>query len=214
MGGTEYLDTIKPGATSITDTELWRDFCRRAAADLTLLDADESVFRRIISRRDHAEERYRQIAARIERLIGPWGGWRIIEVGGGYGGQAHVMLSLASCTYSILDLPEPLELQRVYLESLGFFLHGFVAGAPYDLFISNYALSECARDVQASYLQLAATCPRGYITWNGWTHDGLTLEEARAFLPSHMVTDELFVPSPDPDEREEEFHALNSCIIW
>ena len=57
-----------------------------------------------------------------------------------------------------MDLPEPLALQRRYVEALG--VEGVIFAVPreldpiaeYDLVVSNYAFSECRGDAQDHYL--------------------------------------------------------------
>jgi hypothetical protein len=206
------LDLIPDDRTSITDTDRWREFCARAAEDLSLLDVNEGVFFEVICRRDHAEARYQLITERIDDLFGSWEDWRILEVGGGYGRQALSMLQRYPCSYSILDLPEPLALQRAFLATYGYAL--VEDAGPADLFISNYALSECSHDIQRRYLWRAAQCARGYITWNGWTHDTLSREEFQEAIPGSVWIEELYVPSPDPREHDWAWHKKNGCLIW
>mmetsp|Transcript_22947 Transcript_22947/g.51746 ORF Transcript_22947/g.51746 Transcript_22947/m.51746 type:complete len:360 (+) Transcript_22947:58-1137(+) len=116
----------------------------------------------------------------------PLDGCRIAEVGVGYGGQAQCIL--ASCGsiahYDLFDLPEVEDLAAKYLKET---LQGGSAtawrkrpspekkgggGGSYDLFISNYALSELTRALQEKYLEdLASRASSGYVTWNSNIHD-------------------------------------------
>lgn len=197
-----YLEVIPAGRTSITDRDDWRRFCRRATADLTLIRDGEPVLERTIEGVSYAEARYERIASRLQRLFGSWAGWHIVEVGGGYGGQARVLLDRHPCTYWIHDLPEPAELQHAYLAAHGHHLADLGAG---DLFLSNYAISEGSRDMQEAFLRVAAECPRGYITWNGWTHDAYTRREFAAQIPGSKWIRELSHPHANP---------RNGCLVW
>lgn len=94
----------------------------------------------------------------------------IIELGGGYGNMARIWRQLfPSCVYIIIDLPELLALQYLFLQgsgsqpvhvchelpkdfSPGIYLipHTCISeiNCKSDLFVSNFALSECAYDMQ------------------------------------------------------------------
>jgi len=96
----------------------------------------------------------------------------VCEIGGGYGGLAHMILSYANQSqlrrsgtrplrYHIYDLPEPAALQRRYLSQLGWptevvtatTLHVSPQQSPFgcSLVISNYAFSELSKAVQMIY---------------------------------------------------------------
>ena len=117
--------------------------------------------------------RYFKVLADLQMLFGSLDGFDIIEIGGGYGGQAFVCSQAASLgSYTLVDLPEAAALQEKYLARLG--VEGFHAvtsdsldAAEYDLVISNYAFSELTRPVQRMYLErVLQHSKRGYITVN------------------------------------------------
>ncbi len=196
-----FPDVIPAGRSSITDTDEWRDFCLRAAQDLSLLTVGETVFRQVIGKIAFAEERYLKVARELETLFGVFDGWQILEVGGGYGGQARVMLERhPRCTYRIVDLPEARRLQDAYLAEHGLAL----SSARFDraLFVSNYALTEMTPEWQLHYLAMARLCERGYVLWNGHTLDAFTRDEfAERAPPGRWV--------------EQEFlHPENACYVW
>jgi hypothetical protein len=195
------VDVLEPGQTSVTDQPPWRDFCAAAAKDLSLLYLGGHVVETVLRGYQFAEESYVAIADRLEELFGPWEGWHVVEVGGGYGGQARVLMQRHPCSYWIVDLPEPSALQAAYLASHEFALTERTRG---DLFISNYALSECARDVQLGYLEVAASFPRGYIAWNGWSlENNLSKDEFAAIVPgSTWIADWSVQQSP------------TACLVW
>ncbi len=111
-------------------------------------------------------------------------GLSIVEIGGGYGGQAWA-LSKFCCysNYDIIDLPEVNALQLKYLRKLGIedvFVWNsdnyksnqryHIVGA-WHFFISNYALSEVQEPLQTEYVKnIALNCEHGYITSNGKIH--------------------------------------------
>lgn len=112
---------------------------------------------------------YIAVLANLIELCGPLDAMRIVEVGGGYGGQCRTVLDVFKPKiYDIVDLLEVLDLQKRYLEDIN--KHDEVAFAcilpvyEYDLFISNYALSEIKDN--AAYIELASRCKHGYIACN------------------------------------------------
>jgi hypothetical protein len=99
----------------------------------------------------------------------------IVEVGGGYGGQAFVLAEyFESLTYTIVDLPEVGALQTAYLQhlvpSLDFTIvtpDALLSLPPADLAISNYAISECRKDQARRYVdEILNHVTRGYVTCN------------------------------------------------
>ncbi len=200
---TRYLDHIPVGRTSITDRDDWREFCLQAAGNLSMLNDDDLLVMYVVDGIDYATRRYKRIAERLRRMFGSWKGWRVVEVGGGYGGQAKVMFDRYPFTYSSIDLPEPLVLQHAFLATYGYSISP--VELPADLFISNYAISECRRREQRKYMRIAAQCERGYITWNGWTHNTYTRDELAAFIPGSEWVEELAHPHA---------HPLNGCLVW
>lgn len=122
--------------------------------------------------------RYVKVLADLRALFGPIGHRRVVEVGGGYGGQARIVHGREPfADYTIVDLPEPLALAEKFLDRFAAqhvrYINGeeFVANARQrlygDLFISNYALTECAPNVMDEYIRrIAYHFPRGYIIGN------------------------------------------------
>lgn len=88
---------------------------------------------------------------------------RIVEIGGGYGGQCRTIMDVFEpACYHIIDLPEVCKLQRRYCKAECF-------SAPtkqqYDLCISNYALSEINNN--ETYINdVVLKSKHGYITCN------------------------------------------------
>src|SRR5207247_1982417 len=93
-------------------------------------------------------------------LFGSLDGIRIVEIGGGYGGQCAVVSAVATpASYTLVDLDPVLRLQQAYLREFRVSNVSFAPArdldpsAGYDLVISNYAFSECMRRVQRHYLE-------------------------------------------------------------
>lgn len=117
--------------------------------------------------------RYIKILWDLEQLFGSLDGWRILEIGGGYGGQCAVISRrFAFASYDILDLPEPCELAARFLREAAVDAVTCVADPAalrprYDLILSNYAFSELGDALRARYREtLLPRCARGYMLWN------------------------------------------------
>ena len=153
--------------------------------------------------------RYMHVAAQVRTWF--WSNWhvrgrgrRFIEVGGGYGGQARIMRHLGA-EYTIVDLPEPCALAKRYLGAFNIydvdFVNAFDANASdqaADLFLSNYALTECAPAIVETYVRrYALNCEHGYITGNA----------QRALLEQLLVSKrpKFEAERPVPDEFADNF---------
>lgn len=101
---------------------------------------------------------------------------RVVEVGGGYGGLCKVLSCVCEFDeYILIDLPEVSALQRKYLDQFPE-IKDKVKCIPcteyeeikdIDLFISNYALSECNIETQMEYFdKLVANSKFAYIIYN------------------------------------------------
>jgi len=120
--------------------------------------------------------RYINSLIELETLFGALDGMNIFEIGGGYGGLCYIISSVNKFnTYSILDLKEVVRLAKKYLErmnvqNLKYYTPEIITESmsdSIDLFISNYAFSECNRDVQDLYLEkIISRAARGYLTCN------------------------------------------------
>jgi putative sugar O-methyltransferase len=101
---------------------------------------------------------------------------RIVEVGGGYGGLCKTLSVVCDFDeYVLIDLPEAVEVQRKYLSYFPelFAKCKFISCddleeiKDVDLFISNYALSECDYDTQINYYdKLIFNSKFAYIIYN------------------------------------------------
>jgi hypothetical protein len=121
--------------------------------------------------------RYVVVADQIQKLFSLPSHPNIVEVGAGWGGQCCVLLKLFPISsYVIYDLPEVNGLIRKVLKTLDIknvtcVLPGEQPQKKYDLFISNYAFSECDRSVQMEYFdQLIKNSDRGYVIYNQISH--------------------------------------------
>ena len=107
----------------------------------------------------------------------------IVEIGCGYGGQYTILRQFVTPkSYTFVDLPDALNLQKKYIERLGmndiptiFATSDDLPTANYGLCISNYAISECAKCIQDIYIDsIVNNSAHGYIIHNnfeGYTHN-------------------------------------------
>lgn len=98
---------------------------------------------------------------------------RIVEIGGGYGGQCSVLSRVANFrSYTIFDLDEALALTQRYLDELAIpnvrLVSAFAPKAiDADLVISTYAVSEIDRGSQDEYIDgVLKRARRGYLILN------------------------------------------------
>jgi len=127
--------------------------------------------------------RYMAVLADLYYIFGDLTNFDILEIGGGYGGEALTIQTVYDVrSYLIIDLPEVLALISRYLDNFPFakrkmlfadYSHGTPAvisdrkKKTYDLCISNYAFSELGDKLQKLYWNTALQyCERGYFTDN------------------------------------------------
>ena len=123
--------------------------------------------------------RYIKVLSDLQTLFGSLDGWHVVEIGAGYGGQCKIINDVHHVgSYTIYDLEPVSRLARKYLESLGspvvdrltcpdFRRLGEDDLETYDLVISNWALSECIKEIQDRYIEcVLRRSKRGYITYN------------------------------------------------
>lgn len=124
--------------------------------------------------------RYIKILGEIVQLFGDLYGKRIVEVGVGYGGQCRIldgsMGYVGRMDYTLVDLEPVLGLAKKYLSRFSPPMRSRLTfktleqlddEGPFDLFISNYALSELPREVQDVYIEkLAKKSRNGYVIFS------------------------------------------------
>lgn len=102
--------------------------------------------------------RYMKIAGDLKRHCGSLDGLKVLEIGGGYGGQCTVLSSCFSLQeYAIADLSSSLELKRKYLTAMhiphtGFYPLNALPSRSYDLIVSDLAFGEMDRSVQKALI--------------------------------------------------------------
>ena len=118
--------------------------------------------------------RYIKVLCDLKNIFGDLNSLDIIEIGGGYGGQCKIISDVFNYhSYTIVDLNEVLPLIHKYLVKLNVKNVNYLTqyqikrNRTYDLVISNYAFSECIKDVQNYYVNhILNRTKKGYITYN------------------------------------------------
>ncbi len=142
----------------------------------------------------------------------------VVEIGAGFGGQAHVLQTLHSCIkYYIFDLPEVEALISVMMNRLNWRnvcclqLNEILPEEKVDLLISNYAYSECDREMQLSYFdRVIKKADRGYMIYNqiaaGYGIDSISISEFINLLKQNGFRPRVY--------KEFFAGAGNSLILW
>ncbi len=114
--------------------------------------------------------RYARIAAELKQKFGALDNLRLLEIGGGYGGLCTVLSNLfALKSYTIVDLPESLELCAHYLraqkiEGVSLVALPNVPKSDFDLVVSYLFFSECDRTIQNAYIdQILSHASAGFL---------------------------------------------------
>lgn len=138
------------------------------------------------------ETRYRYTAHMIEQLCGIPDGI-IVEIGAGYGGLAHVLLSTKKVNdaYFLFDLPEVQALQRRYLNSPHAFFPGSIMNINGDLCIAWASWSELEHGSKMEYLFRVMHPAKHLFLGINWNY-----EENKALLLEHI---------PDLKEYNDQF---------
>jgi len=128
----------------------------------------------------------------------------VIELGVGYGGQAFLYtLHNPSVSYTLVDLPEVLELSRKYLNCHSHLIRAkvefksileFGPETESDLFISNYAFCELPRPLQDRVIEkVMKGSKRGYLIMGGHSVGRVTKADLLEINPTAVILPE--VPS-------------------
>ena len=115
----------------------------------------------------------------LKELFGSLNGFKILEIGGGYGGLCSILNQAYDIeNYTIADLPQVCNLQKKYIETLWknkekkinfttiSSMSDLIDCQQYDLVISEFALSELDMDIQEKYIDKISSIKRGYIASN------------------------------------------------
>ncbi len=136
----------------------------------------------------------------------------IVEVGGGYGGLCRMIYAFHKPkSYTIIDLPEALNLASRYLKCYDIDAR-MVSCYAYneeliDTFISNYALTELTKSVQNEYVnKLLKRSRYGYITYNSQPRN----------VTNQYTFDNFIAMAPGKTETYNENVKRSECqiLVW
>ena len=161
---------------------------------------------------------YVKTAGELKEIFGDLNGKKILEIGGGYGGQCAILNELfALSSYTLVDLVEPLALAQKTLEQRGvknvrFWKPEEIRGEEFDLVISHYAFTESCPSLQKKYIQtLFSRAKMGYLVCNFLPrHFGLrplSKEELCAEFTKRMIPYETLPEYPQTGKD-------NFLLVW
>ena len=156
---------------------------------------------------------YIKVLAELEEMFGSLDGLNIAEIGIGYGGQCKVIYDyFKPASYTLVDLPESVKLAERYHRDFNYKGIKYLtqdllpSNTEYDLVISNYALTECARPIQLEYLdKVVKKSKRGYIAYN---------EISSGFGVDSILKQELTSLITCFEKPEEPLTGNNNCILY
>ena len=155
--------------------------------------------------------RYISVATDLRKIFGTKSMKHIVEIGGGYGGQASILNKINWFDkYSIYDLEQVQILINKFLKTQDINNVDFPSieesnNTNYDLAISNYAFSELPKELQLMYMRKVLLISKnGYLIMNSGRSnitqrsDGkMSLEEIKSFIPNLEVLEEIPLTGPD-----------------
>jgi hypothetical protein len=114
-----------------------------------------------------------QVAHDLEQHFGNLNGKKVVEIGAGHASLCKILIDLfPEIDYTIVDLPEALQLAQKTLQALGihkvrFLTTGELQKEQIDLLISNYTFTESGSALQRHYFDtLVRQAGAGYLTCN------------------------------------------------
>ena len=162
--------------------------------------------------------RYIKVLADLLSEFGSLDGMKIVEIGGGYGGQAVVISQECSFdSYHLIDLEDPVSLAKKYLnhfkiENIGTYTPDSLPDTDFDIVVSNYAFSEIAKSTQDLYIdKVLSRCARGYITWNNEKPDDQFGETPYDYEPLTKRLTEFHTLREGKEDAPGSSHPI---IIW
>ena len=157
--------------------------------------------------------RYVKVTAELFKVFGSLDGLDIVEIGVGYGGLCKMIHNYSTPkSYTLVDLPDVLELASKYLEhfnikNLVFKTSDSDFKTPSDLCISNYAFSEIQKEFQEIYVdKIIEHTEKGYMICNCLGRNG---EYGMSFLEILKLKVNGFFVREDPLTSEE-----NALYVW
>lgn len=208
LQGSEYLKIIKTSYGDLLD-----NVEKYATSDIV---GSPKKYNYSIGSFSPTTIRYIKVMGDLVKEFGDLSDLDIVEIGCGYGGQAKIIMDVFNVkSYTLIDLKEVLELSKKFLKSVNvnmdkvnFKTMDELVPKNYDLLISNYAYTECTKEVQLEYFEkVVSKSKSGYITAN-FINDIFNLD--------YLSKNELLSLIPDAYTIEEKpkTHENNIIIAW
>lgn len=133
----------------------------------TIADYDDIIFNGI----SPSTIRYIKVLGDLIDIFNSLDDYNIVEIGVGYGGQCKIINDYFNIkSYQLIDLDEVLKLSEKYLSKYNYnnlLFDNTIFKDEYDLVISNYAITECSKNIQLNYINnIINKSKHGYITCN------------------------------------------------
>ena len=140
--------------------------------------------------------RYVKVACDLDKFLGDLSGFKVCEIGGGYGGQFLILDALyKDLDYHAVDLKGSLAVSKKYLDNyelssnITYVEPQNLESSQYDLIISNYSFSELTLDIQNFYTdKILSSSTNGYITYNEYS-DNFTLNDYETKFKAEIIED-------------------------
>ena len=156
--------------------------------------------------------RYIKVLGEVIENFGGLDDLDIVEIGCGYGGQAKIIFDTYNVkSYTFIDLPVVLSLIKEYLSKFNIDTNKLIfkditsltENEKYDLFISNYAYTECTENIRETYFKtILSKCRMGYLTSNFLSHETIDKEIINRIQNCSKLNER-----PSTDDK-------NFIIIW
>lgn len=161
--------------------------------------------------------RYIKVSSDIKNMFGDLSGMDIIEIGAGYGGQSKILMDIFDInSYTYVDLDNVLLLIKKYINEFEYNTHLFFVGMnqlynlfdEYDLIISNYAFSECIKDIQKLYIDsILNKSKMGYMTCN-FISDYTGLSSYNIVELTKLINKDISIMDENPKTH------INNCVLY
>lgn len=163
--GKEFLDLVYRDSPDLLNPILMKKFQSndKLGSPSTFLYSRIGVF-------SPTTLRYIKAVSDLRACFGNLDGMKIVEIGGGYGGQCKILSDLFIFSdYSIVDFSESLNLAKKYLKQLNvpnvqFLDANEIESLPCDLVISHYGFTQTNAELQKRFLKtILSKADRGYL---------------------------------------------------
>lgn len=194
--GDKYWDIIKKSSPELMTDDLIKKFQENDRIGNTIkFSFDGHEF-------SPTTVRYIKVLGDMINVFGSLENLDIVEIGCGYGGQSKIIMEKFNInSYTFIDLDETLKLIEKYMKEvspdnfhkLKFLKYdNILDDLSFDLCISNYAFSECRKDIQENYLEkILKKSKKGYMIMNFIANfETLSNEDIIKKIPNSFILQE------------------------